>query len=97
MYSGFKIHVWNTVYHNDEFSHNITKEWTIVAENEQEARRVAEEMLQKGETTEVLSWGLTIRTSGEWIYRIDNIGRAHKITYWEFDNSRERLEYKKGK
>lgn len=78
---GFRFYIWRSLYHDGTFIHNIERIQTVRAKNEQEARK---QVILEPEETSYLPL-LVVFTGNEYIYSVQNLGRAKKAFTWEYE------------
>jgi len=71
--NGYKLSIWRSIYHNGQFSHNLTRKEVIHAWSEQQARALTQ--LADEELTRVSDL-LVVRAGEEYIYCIRCLGRV---------------------
>jgi hypothetical protein len=80
---GYEVCTMTPVYHDEKFTHNVVRNFTVHAINEKKAREKAKEFL-KPATSTTMSDGMVISVPDETIYSIRLLGRVVKRIIFEY-------------
>ena len=71
--NGYELHIWRSVYHNGQFSHNLARTEIVHAWTEKQAVAIAQ---LAGEELTRVNDSLVVRASEEYVYCVRYLGRV---------------------